>query len=240
MIASTAPSAALAQNVPSYGTPAARQEMVRGTVTGFNGAYVVYVHDDRGYNDNLTMHQGTIIDPTGIRLVEGMRVSAWGYADGPTFDAYQIEVAGGGPYYAGYSGYPYGYGYATAIRTIPRWASASASAGAGAGAVRGVGAAYRPWGWGWGRPWGYWGGYRPWGWGYRAPYGYRGWRLSWPGGLPWTCGYRGGYYGRGTLRGAPAGARGGRPAGGSAAAAVERSTAGTAALTQQRYEGSLP
>src|SRR5580698_2264241 len=91
MLVSTIPGTALAQNVPSYGAPAARQEMVRGTVTGFNGAYVVYMRDERGYNDNVTMHQGTIINPTGIRLVEGMRVSIWGYADGPTFDAYQIE-----------------------------------------------------------------------------------------------------------------------------------------------------
>jgi hypothetical protein len=217
MIVSTVPNAALAQNVPSYGAPAARQEVVRGTVTGFNGSYIVYMRDDRGYNDNVTMHQGTIINPTGIRLVEGMRVSIWGYADGPTFDAYQIEVAGGGPYYAGYGnpyngygygygGYGYGYGYpyypAVGIGIGLGW-------GWGWGGPWGWGA-YRPWGWGWGRPWGYWGGYR--GWGYRGyGYGYRG--PAYRGG-----GYRGGYYGRGgTLRGgAPAGPRGGggRPSGG--------------------------
>jgi hypothetical protein len=185
IVASTTPGAALAQNVPSYGTPAARQEVIRGTVTGFDGAYLVYMRDERGYNDSVTMHQGTVINPTGIRLVEGMRVSIWGYANGPTFDAYQIEVAGGGPYYAGYYGYPnygsgygygyggYGYGYG-----YPYYPAVGIGIGIGLG-----------WGWGWGGPWG-WGAYRPWGWGwgagwYHGPYGW----------------YRGGYYGGGYYRG---------------------------------------
>jgi hypothetical protein len=220
MLVSTIPGTALAQNVPSYGAPAARQEMVRGTVTGFNGAYVVYMRDERGYNDNVTMHQGTIINPTGIRLVEGMRVSIWGYADGPTFDAYQIEVAGGGPYYAGYYGYPYngyGYGYGYGYPYAPVSIGIGLGWGWGWGGPWGWGA-YRPWGWGWGRPWGYWGGYRGYGWGYRGPYGYnRGYGYRYPAGYRGPSGgYRGGYYGHGTLHGAPAaGSRGaGRPGGG--------------------------
>jgi hypothetical protein len=195
IVVSTAPGAALAQNVPSYGTPAARQEVIHGTVTGFDGAYTVYMRDDRGYNDSVTMHQGTIINPTGIRLVEGMRVSIWGYADGPTFDAYQIEVAGGGPYYAGYYGYPYPYyGYA-----YPYYPAVSIGIGLG-------------WGWGWGGPWG-WGIYRPWGWGwglgwYHGPYGwYRGPYGWWNHGYGWYRGPGGWYRGPGGWYRGPGGFR---------------------------------
>jgi len=113
--------------VPSYGTPVRPQDQIRGTVTGFDGAYIVHMRDDRGYDDHVSMHQGTEINPLGTRLVEGMPVTIYGYANGPTFEANRIDVAvayapnggygdygyggDGGNYYAG-GGYPYyGSGY---------------------------------------------------------------------------------------------------------------------------------
>ncbi len=131
-----APSGLCAQQVPSYANAAA-EETLKGTITGFDGAYTVYVRDVRGYTDNISLHQGTIINPTGIRLQAGMRVTIYGHANGPTFEANQIDTPYpayppyyGYPYYGGWSPGPYAYG--------PYW-------GAGFG-----------WGWGWrgrGGPW---------------------------------------------------------------------------------------
>ena len=68
-----APAAAIAQQPPSYGTgqqysqptpPYGNQETIRGTVSSFDGQWIVYMKDDRGYTDHITLHQGTIIKPT--------------------------------------------------------------------------------------------------------------------------------------------------------------------------------
>ncbi len=100
------------QPVPGYGTPVAHQEQIKGVLTGFDGTYTVYMRDDRGFDDHVSLHQGTMINPTGIKLVEGMRVTMWGNANGSTFEAYRIDVGGGGGYYPDSSGYGYGgYGY---------------------------------------------------------------------------------------------------------------------------------
>lgn len=104
-LAVAAPSALRAQQIPSYAN-AAPQETIKGTITGFDGAFTVYVRDVRGYTDNISLHQGTIINPTGIRLQAGMRVTIYGYANGPTFQAYQIDTP-----YPPYYGYPYGGWY---------------------------------------------------------------------------------------------------------------------------------
>jgi hypothetical protein len=189
--------------VPSYGTPVRPQDQIKGTVTGFDGAYIVHMRDDRGYDDHVSMHQGTEINPLGTRLVEGMPVTIYGYANGPTFEANRIDVAVayapnggyggygdsggyggyGGNYYAG-GGYPY-YGSGYYGGAYP-W-------GIGVGIGLGLG-----FGWGWGCC-GYWGG---WGWGYRGPWGYyRGpygyYRGTAYGNRGYYGGYRGGYYGGG-------------------------------------------
>jgi hypothetical protein len=95
------PAAALAQ--PSYGTggqqysqptpPYGNQETIKGTLSGFDGQWIVYMRDDRGYTDHVTLHQGTIINPTGIKLLEGMKVTMYGYANGSTFEANRVDVA---------------------------------------------------------------------------------------------------------------------------------------------------
>jgi hypothetical protein len=151
---------------PAYGN----QQKITGTISGFDGQWIVYMHDDKGYTDHISLHQGTMINPTGIKLLEGMKVTIYGYADGPTFQANAIDVAyspyspyygtngepayGYGDYGYGYPGYGYGYGYPYAIGIGINWG----------------------WGWGWGWPgyWGYpgywWGGWPYWG-GYGCCYG---------------------------------------------------------------------
>ncbi len=100
-----APSLGLAQQpaaMPTYATPA--RETIKGTISGFNGATTMYVRDVRGYVDNVTLHQGTIINPTGIRLQPGYPVAIYGRPSGSTFLADQIDT----PFRTVYA-YPYAY-----------------------------------------------------------------------------------------------------------------------------------
>jgi len=96
------PFAAQAQ-VPSY---AAAQESIHGKVSGFDGKYDLTVHDARGFDDHVRLHDGTVINPTGLRLAGGMTVTVYGHNDGDHFSATEIDT----PYHSSYAyGYP-GYG----------------------------------------------------------------------------------------------------------------------------------
>lgn len=101
---------------PSY---AVRQESIRGVVRSYDGRYNLYVRDKHGYLDHVLLHQGTIINPTGLRLEGGMRVTVYGHPEGDVFAAEEIDT----PYHyiPPIDYYPYGYG--------PWWP--------------------QPWGWGW-------------------------------------------------------------------------------------------
>jgi hypothetical protein len=113
-----APVAALAQDAPSYAQPAdasnagGGDENVHGRVLAFDGGYALEVRDDRGFIDNVQLHDGTIINPTGLTLAPGMVVSILGYNAGSFFAANEIDT----PYtlendVAWYSGEPwYDYG----------------------------------------------------------------------------------------------------------------------------------
>ena len=111
---SFAPAAAFAQDgMPSYATH--EGETIKGTIKSFDGAYTMYVRDVRGYVDNISLHQGTIINPTGIRLEAGYPVTITGHPSGNTFVADEIDTpfhpvhnyAYPYPLYA----YPYAYPY---------------------------------------------------------------------------------------------------------------------------------
>ncbi|HTU68905.1 MAG TPA: hypothetical protein VMF11_01175 [Candidatus Baltobacteraceae bacterium] len=123
------PAIALAQPMPSYAV--AKVETIKGTISSFNGATTMYVRDVHGYIDDVTLHQGTIINPTGIRLQPGYPVTITGRPDGRTFIADEIDT----PFrsYYGYA-YPY-YG--------PLYAYPPYSLRLG-------------FGWGWGGGWGRW------------------------------------------------------------------------------------
>jgi len=122
-IAATAlilPSLAFAQDAPSYDIAGAAGQQIQGTVAAINGTWNITVHDANGYADSVELHQGTIINPTGLTLEPGMSVTIDGYADGPNFDAMEIDTPyqyqGPAPvavYYgpgAWYPGYAYGWG----------------------------------------------------------------------------------------------------------------------------------
>lgn len=120
-LASVAAATAVLVNVspasaqPSY---AMREESVGGVVRSFDRPYDLYVRDNRGYVDHVLLHQGTIINPTGITLYGGMRVTVYGRAEGSVFAADEIDT----PYryrppmyyypygYSPYGGYPWGWG----------------------------------------------------------------------------------------------------------------------------------
>ncbi len=112
--------------LPSYATPLADQE-IHGKISAVTGKYTLLVRDDRGYIDSVTLHQGTVITPTGLTLQAGMQVTITGTVDGATFAANQINT----PYtVALVQGYPfYGAGF-------------------------GWGPGWGRWGWGYGWGWG--------------------------------------------------------------------------------------
>jgi hypothetical protein len=102
-----APLVAQAQDVPSYAQPSGSDDaQIRGRVASFDGAYALGVRDDKGYIDNVQLHEGTIINPTGLTLAPGMVVSILGYNQGSYFSANEIDTPynydGGVPYYGGH------------------------------------------------------------------------------------------------------------------------------------------
>jgi hypothetical protein len=118
-----APLAAAAQDdVPSYARPTvvSTDETIHGRIRSVDGAFTIEVADDRGFIDSVELHQGTIINPTGLTLSPGMSVTVVGYNAGDTFAANEIDTpyTYDGPlpapiYYGpGYwcPGFAYGYG----------------------------------------------------------------------------------------------------------------------------------
>jgi hypothetical protein len=67
------------------------------------------IADVNGYTDRIQLHQGTIINPTGIRLAPGMSVTILGHNSGHLFLANEIDTPyqSQGPY--AYGPYPYPY-----------------------------------------------------------------------------------------------------------------------------------
>ena len=99
--------------MPSYAQPGAPQDaQIRGRITNFDGGYNLTVRDERGFVDNVRLHQGTIINPTGLTLAPGMIVSILGYNGGSNFSANEIDtpytVAEGVPVYLGHPWNYYG------------------------------------------------------------------------------------------------------------------------------------
>jgi len=107
---------ALAQDAPSYAmqAPAPVQDdaQIRGRISSFDGGYALQVTDDNGYIDNIQLHEGTIINPTGLTLEPGMVVSILGYNAGSFFAANEIDTPytfyADVPYYAGHPWNYYG------------------------------------------------------------------------------------------------------------------------------------
>jgi hypothetical protein len=171
------------QPIPSYARPS-DDAVISGRISAITGKYDIEVRDDRGYIDHVALHDGTIINPTGLQLAVGMSVRILGYNRGEVFAANEIDTP-----YASYPGYvvapaypaypyPYpayfGFGYAPFFGYGPYW-------GPRAGVTIGWGGYYGGW-------YGARGGY---GHGYYGGYGH-----GYYGG-GYGHGYYGGGYGRG-------------------------------------------
>ncbi len=106
-----APLAANAQDVPSYAASDTDQQ-IHGRIANFDGGYNLQVRDANGYVDNVQLHDGTIINPTGLTLAPGMVVSIDGFNSGSFFDANEIDtpysIDDGVPFYAGHAWDYYG------------------------------------------------------------------------------------------------------------------------------------
>jgi hypothetical protein len=115
------PATAAAPNAPSYARrPANGEDMITGKISSFQGKYDIQVRDDRGFIDKVEMHQGTVINPTGLALQPGMSVTILGYNRGRVLAANEIDA----PYppYVAY-GYPlvavpYHYGYSVGFGPV--------------------------------------------------------------------------------------------------------------------------
>ena len=68
------------------------KDTLNGVVSAINGKYSLTVRNDRGELENVTLHQGTVILPTGLRLQPQIQVNVVGHADGNTFDADEIDA----------------------------------------------------------------------------------------------------------------------------------------------------
>jgi hypothetical protein len=110
-----------AQTLPPYATPGSVPtiggETIHGVIEAIEGRYRILVRDDRGFFDDVTLRQGTVINPRGLRLSVGMSVTISGFAAGSTFSAVEIDApysydgeASGSTYYNSYPDYGYGYG----------------------------------------------------------------------------------------------------------------------------------
>jgi hypothetical protein len=112
LAAAVIPSAVAAQDAPpqdrpSYASPG--EDSVRGRIVSFDGQYSLTVRDDNGYIDHVQLHQGTIINPTGLTLHPGMSVTILGVNQGSILAANEVDTPYNyGPRYAyGYPAYAY-------------------------------------------------------------------------------------------------------------------------------------
>ncbi|MGH7714811.1 MAG: hypothetical protein ACREML_02330, partial [Vulcanimicrobiaceae bacterium] len=78
---------ALAVAVPLAASAQAEDQQLQGTVQSINGTWNLTVLDSDGNLDNVELHQGTVINPTGLTLAPGMSVTVDGYDAGGQFDA---------------------------------------------------------------------------------------------------------------------------------------------------------
>ena len=145
-IASAQTDAAPAAQTPSYSQPpsyGSSEDVVRGQIVSFDGGLNLRVRDDKGYIDNISLHEGTVINPTGLRLATGMSVSVRGVNRGNVLDANEIDT----PYqsYGSYAvpayvypAYPY-YGYPYPVAAYPYGPNFSLGIGIGFGPRYGFG-----------------------------------------------------------------------------------------------------
>ena len=82
---------ALSLTAPSVAR-AEPQRVIAGTVADFHGKYGLVVRDLHGALAEVTLHQGTVIKPLGLRLERGMKVIVLGQAADRTFAAAEVNA----------------------------------------------------------------------------------------------------------------------------------------------------
>ena len=126
LLATAGPAAAQSsQSLPSYAHPIpslapSSEETIRGRIESIPGPYQLEVRDDRGFIDNVALHQGTIINPTGLQLAIGMSVIISGTPQGKQFLANEIDTPYHETYpylypYPPYAPYPYPYWWGPSV-----------------------------------------------------------------------------------------------------------------------------
>ncbi|MBV8148473.1 MAG: hypothetical protein JO092_05220 [Candidatus Eremiobacteraeota bacterium] len=106
--------------LPLAASAQVQAQEIQGTIQSIDGTFNITVQDQNGYLDNVELHQGTVINPTGLTLASGMSVTIDGYDNGSVFEAnvintpYQYSGPVATPVYYGpgwwYPGFAYGYG----------------------------------------------------------------------------------------------------------------------------------
>jgi hypothetical protein len=93
ILAASAFVAALASIASADPTSPPRDQTLHGVITAIQGRYELTVLDDRKDGESVTLHQGTIINPTGLQLRTGMQVTIAGHASRDTFAADKIDAS---------------------------------------------------------------------------------------------------------------------------------------------------
>jgi hypothetical protein len=83
------PVAALADTT---GCAGASDQPLHGVITAIHGRYGFAVRGDRGDAESVTLHRGTILNPTGLQLQAGMQVTIAGHPSRGTFAADKIDA----------------------------------------------------------------------------------------------------------------------------------------------------
>jgi hypothetical protein len=140
------------EKIPSYARPnrASSEETLHGHIASIPGKFRLELRDKRGFIDTVELHQGTIINPTGLRLAPGMSVTILGYAHGSVFAANEIDTPYTTTSYSYVPDYAPSYGYGD---PYPTWGGGYPSWGWGANTIYAPGFG----GYGW-----YGGGYGSW------------------------------------------------------------------------------
>lgn len=83
---------ALIVSLAAQPSGAQESETLRGHIIAVDGPLNIRIRDDRGYIDYVELHQGTIINPTGLKLEFKMQVTITGYHSGTVFEAEKIDT----------------------------------------------------------------------------------------------------------------------------------------------------
>ncbi|HYZ17118.1 MAG TPA: hypothetical protein VE591_11975 [Candidatus Acidoferrum sp.] len=68
------------------------EQRIHGTITSIDGTYGLVVRDERSGAERVTLHKGTVINPTGLTLEPGMPVTIVGHPSDRAFVADEIDA----------------------------------------------------------------------------------------------------------------------------------------------------